>query len=150
MGFCTLWLWHVTLSLPVSISILAFLSLQFHYDFPTALLSKLEEKIAEVPIESKDLGFTKEGPYIYQLLSELNITQQTANMLIGTIEKACELLEEGTSMGQPPLTAKIFLLSSIFEFFKYLLCVYWYAFPWSCFLKKSFFKRALLWALPII
>ncbi|KAL6527902.1 Regulator of telomere elongation helicase 1 [Orobanche minor] len=63
-----------------------------------ALLSKLEEKIAEVPIASKDLGFTKDGPYIYELLSGLNITQQTANMLIGTIEKACELLEEDTNV----------------------------------------------------
>lgn len=69
-----------------------------------------------MPIQSKDLGFTKDGPYIYELLSQLNITQQTANMLIGTIEKACELLEEGTSRGQPPLTAKIFLYSSILNF----------------------------------
>ncbi|KAL8465834.1 hypothetical protein ACS0TY_035084 [Phlomoides rotata] len=59
-----------------------------------ALLLKLEKRIAEVPIESKELGFTKVGPYIYELLSELNINQNTANMLIGTIEKACELLEE--------------------------------------------------------
>lgn len=63
-----------------------------------ALLLKLEKKIAEVPIESKELGFTKEGPYIYELLSELNITQQTANMLMGIIEKACELLEEDANV----------------------------------------------------
>lgn len=67
------------------------------YGVLAALLLKLEKRIAEVPIESKELGFTKVGPYIYELLSELNITQKTANMLIGTIEKACELLEEGIS-----------------------------------------------------
>lgn len=68
-----------------------------HYGVPAALLLKLEKRIAEVPIESKELGFTKAGPYIYELLSELNITQKTANMLIEIIEKACELLEEGTT-----------------------------------------------------
>lgn len=67
-----------------------------HYGVPAALLLKLEKRIAEVPIESKELGFTKDGPYIYQLLSELNITQQTADMLTGIIEKACILLQEGT------------------------------------------------------
>ncbi|KAL8043163.1 hypothetical protein ABFX02_09G100200 [Erythranthe guttata] len=59
-----------------------------------ALLLKLEKRIAEVPIDSKELGFTKPGPYIYQLLSELNITQETADMLTDIIEKACVLLEE--------------------------------------------------------
>ncbi|KAK4479625.1 hypothetical protein RD792_015151 [Penstemon davidsonii] len=60
-----------------------------------ALLLKLEKRIAEVPIVSKELGFTKPGPYIYELLAELNITEVTAKMLINTIEKACALLEEG-------------------------------------------------------
>ncbi|XP_051147548.1 regulator of telomere elongation helicase 1 homolog isoform X2 [Andrographis paniculata] len=59
-----------------------------------ALLLKLEKTIAEVSIESKELGFTRDGPYIYELLAQLNITQSTANMLMGIIEKACALLEE--------------------------------------------------------
>ncbi|XAR50624.1 DNA helicase [Bertholletia excelsa] len=59
-----------------------------------ALLLKLEKRIAEIPIESKELGFTKPGPYIYELLADLNITHETATMLIGTIEEATLLLEE--------------------------------------------------------
>ncbi|GFP88878.1 regulator of telomere elongation helicase 1 [Phtheirospermum japonicum] len=65
-----------------------------------ALLSKLEKRIAEVHIESKDLGFTKPGPYIYELLSELNITQKTADMLMDIVEKACALLEEDASTSE--------------------------------------------------
>lgn len=98
-------------------------SLFVHYGVPAALLLKLEKRIAEVPIESKELGFTKDGPYIYELLSELNITQQTANMLTGIIEKACELLEEGISRGYPPLTAMIFLSISrvqVYNFATYM------------------------------
>lgn len=56
---------------------------------------KLEKKIADVPIDSKELGFTKPGPYIYEFLADLNITQKTANMLIDIIEEATVLLEEG-------------------------------------------------------
>ncbi|KAM7483732.1 hypothetical protein LguiB_008315 [Lonicera macranthoides] len=59
-----------------------------------ALLKKLETRIAEVPIESKELGFTKPGPYIYELLADLNITEKTATMLIDIIEEAALLLEE--------------------------------------------------------
>ncbi|CAN4086784.1 unnamed protein product [Withania somnifera] len=59
-----------------------------------ALLLKLEKKIAEVPIDSKELGFTKPGPYIYEFLDDLNITEKTANMLIDIIEEATVLLEE--------------------------------------------------------
>ncbi|PSR96116.1 Regulator of telomere elongation helicase [Actinidia chinensis var. chinensis] len=69
-----------------------------------ALLLKLEKRIAEVPIESKELGFTKPGPYIYDLLADLNITYKTATMLIGIIEEATLLLEEdanGTHGGGP-------------------------------------------------
>ncbi|KAK9066251.1 hypothetical protein SSX86_013572 [Deinandra increscens subsp. villosa] len=59
-----------------------------------ALLLKLEKRIAEVPIESKEMGFTKPGEYIYELLEELNITHKTATMLLDTIEDAMVLLEE--------------------------------------------------------
>ncbi|PHU24343.1 hypothetical protein BC332_09450 [Capsicum chinense] len=59
-----------------------------------ALLLKLEKKIAEVPIDSKELGFTKPGPYIYEFLADLNVTPKTANMLIDIIEEATVLLEE--------------------------------------------------------
>lgn len=110
-------------------------SLYFHYGVPAALLLKLEKKISEVPIESKELGFTKDGPYIYELLSELNITQQTANMLMGIIEKACELLEEGTSTSYLLFTFKIFIYIST------LAC-----FSWLIFLKQ-FFEWAFVWEL---
>ncbi|KAL5576411.1 hypothetical protein UlMin_018110, partial [Ulmus minor] len=58
-----------------------------------ALLLKLEKRIAEVPIESK-LGFSKPGPYIYELLGDLNVTHETASKLIKIIEDATEFLEE--------------------------------------------------------
>ncbi|KAF9615542.1 hypothetical protein IFM89_024390 [Coptis chinensis] len=60
-----------------------------------ALLFKLEKRIAEVSIESKELGFTQPGPYIYELLADLNITQDTTDMLIDTLTKGVTLLEEG-------------------------------------------------------
>ena len=62
---------------------------------------KLEKKIAEVPIESRELGFTRPGPYIYELLAELNVTNDTADMLIGIIEEAVLLLEEGNINKHP-------------------------------------------------
>ncbi|KAJ7962975.1 regulator of telomere elongation helicase 1-like [Quillaja saponaria] len=59
-----------------------------------ALLLKLEKRISEVPIESKELGFTKPGPYIYELLADLNITDKTVPKLIKIIEEAAMLIEE--------------------------------------------------------
>lgn len=55
---------------------------------------KLEKRISEVPIESKELGYTKPGPYIYELLAELNITQDTVPKLIKILEDATVLMEE--------------------------------------------------------
>lgn len=66
-------------------------------DILAALLLKLEKRIYEVPITSKELGFTRPGHYIYEFLEELNITYETASMLILTIDDATTLLEEGTS-----------------------------------------------------
>ncbi|XP_020105851.1 regulator of telomere elongation helicase 1 isoform X2 [Ananas comosus] len=66
-----------------------------NYAILRALLLKLEKRIAEVAIESKELGFTRPGNYIYEFLSDLNITYETANMLISTIDNASLLLEEG-------------------------------------------------------
>ncbi|CAI9114101.1 OLC1v1014741C1 [Oldenlandia corymbosa var. corymbosa] len=61
------------------------------------LLRILKEKVAQIPIQSKELGFTKTGPYIYELLSELNITPDTATVLIDTIDQATILIEEGSN-----------------------------------------------------
>ncbi|KAJ9568519.1 hypothetical protein OSB04_004485 [Centaurea solstitialis] len=69
-----------------------------------ALLLKLEKRIAEVSIDSKELGFTKPGPYIYELLGELNITHKTADMLLTTIEDATILLEEDAKTTAPQKT----------------------------------------------
>ena len=55
---------------------------------------KLEKRIAEVPIGSKELGFSKPGPYIYELLADLNITHETALKLVSIIDDATKLLEE--------------------------------------------------------
>ncbi|CAI0422813.1 unnamed protein product [Linum tenue] len=62
--------------------------------FDEALLLKLEKGIADVPIESSELGFTRPGPYIYELLANLNLTHDTATKLIDIIEEAAVLLEE--------------------------------------------------------
>ncbi|KAG7014088.1 Regulator of telomere elongation helicase 1, partial [Cucurbita argyrosperma subsp. argyrosperma] len=59
-----------------------------------ALLLKLEKGISEIPIQSKELGFTKPGPYIYELLAELNITHESVCKLKDIIEEAAILLEE--------------------------------------------------------
>lgn len=59
-----------------------------------ALLLKLQKQISEVPINSKELGFTKPGPYIYELLADLNITKETVSKLIDIIKFAVELLQE--------------------------------------------------------
>ncbi|KAL6568135.1 Regulator of telomere elongation helicase 1 [Orobanche hederae] len=85
-----------------------------------ALLLKLEKRISEVPIVSKESGFTKSGPYIYELLSELNITQKTANMLIDIVEKACTLLEEdgSESGGSHKTSGTICRLESMGEIFR--------------------------------
>lgn len=45
-------------------------------------------------IESRELGFTKPGHYIYELLADLNITHETATKIIDIIEEAVVLLEE--------------------------------------------------------
>lgn len=68
------------------------------------LLLKLQELISKVPIPKRDEGFTKPGPYIYEMLETLNITHETAPKLIGTIEEATVLLDEekqrtGTNAG---------------------------------------------------
>ncbi|KAK7261835.1 hypothetical protein RIF29_28156 [Crotalaria pallida] len=59
-----------------------------------ALLLKLEKRISEVPIGSKEFGFTKPGAYIYELLADLNITYKTASKLRDTIAEASTLIEE--------------------------------------------------------
>ncbi|KAM3349771.1 hypothetical protein ACQJBY_022567 [Aegilops geniculata] len=64
--------------------------------FP-ALLMALEKKIGELVIDSKELGYTKPGSYIYEFLSELNITSETSKKLTETIDSASLLLEEGNS-----------------------------------------------------
>ncbi|KAL9274613.1 Regulator of telomere elongation helicase 1-like protein [Drosera capensis] len=61
------------------------------------LLLKLEKRISELHIDSKELGFTRPGPYIYELLADLNITSKSANKLIDMIEEAALLLEEGVN-----------------------------------------------------
>jgi len=58
------------------------------------LLLKLQELISKVPIPKRDEGFTKPGPYIYEMLKSLNITHETAPKLIGTVEEAAVFLEE--------------------------------------------------------
>ncbi|KAF8696773.1 hypothetical protein HU200_036406 [Digitaria exilis] len=73
-----------------------------NYAILKALLMALEKKIGELVIESKELGYTKAGNYIYDFLSELNITPDTSKKLIETIDCASLLLEEGNSAETGP------------------------------------------------
>ncbi|KAL5975143.1 Regulator of telomere elongation helicase 1 [Asimina triloba] len=78
-----------------------------------ALLLKLEKKISDMTIESKDLGFTRPGPYIYELFADLNITQKTANMLIDTIDQASLLLEDAANASQRKASGTVCRLESV-------------------------------------
>lgn len=75
--------------------------------YPAALLLKLEKRIAEVSVESKELGFTRPGPYIYELLAELNITHETAPKLIDIIEEAMVVLEEDKMQKMESTTSRL-------------------------------------------
>lgn len=75
----------------------------------------MEKRIAEVPIESKELGLTKPGPYIYELFSDLNITQSTASMLISTIEDASILLEESKQLEANGTICRLETMGDIFK-----------------------------------
>lgn len=61
---------------------------------------ELEKRINDVPIGS-DMGFTRPGPYIYEILAEIKITYDTVTMLIDTIDQATTLLEDGKLMVCP-------------------------------------------------
>lgn len=78
-----------------------------------ALLMKLEKRIAEVPIESKEFGFTKPGPYIYELLGDLNITQKTASKIINIIEDAAVLLQEDKQQKKNETACRLESISNI-------------------------------------
>ncbi|XP_058074806.1 regulator of telomere elongation helicase 1 homolog isoform X2 [Magnolia sinica] len=78
-----------------------------------ALLLKLETRIAEVPVESKELGFTRPGPYIYELFADLNITYVTATMLMDTIDQAALLLEDAADASQHKTKGTVCRLESI-------------------------------------
>ncbi|XP_028756068.1 regulator of telomere elongation helicase 1 homolog isoform X1 [Neltuma alba] len=80
-----------------------------------ALLLKLEKRIADVPIESKELGYTKPGPYIYEFFSDLNITHKTASKLKRTIEDAGVLLEEDTQQKASSTNFRLDSISDIID-----------------------------------
>ncbi|XP_020535309.1 regulator of telomere elongation helicase 1 homolog isoform X1 [Jatropha curcas] len=80
-----------------------------------AMLLKLEKRIAEVPIESKDLGFTKPGPYIYELLADLNITHETVSKLTDLIEEAALLLEEDKQQRAKDTTCRLESIADILK-----------------------------------
>ncbi|WCJ40717.1 hypothetical protein M5689_021626 [Euphorbia peplus] len=84
-----------------------------NYAILKAILLKLEKRIAEVPIESKDLGFTKPGPYIYELLADLNITYETAPKLIEIVEQAALLLEEDKQMTDKGTLSRLEIIGDI-------------------------------------
>ncbi|KAL6615001.1 hypothetical protein ACP70R_037271 [Stipagrostis hirtigluma subsp. patula] len=73
-----------------------------NYAILKALLMALDKKISELVIESKELGYTRAGSYIYDFLAELNITSETSKKLIETIDSASLLLEEGNASETGP------------------------------------------------
>lgn len=83
--------------------------------FLAALLLKLEKRISEVRIESKDLGYTKPGPYIYELLADLNITHKTASKLTRIIGEASTLLEEHNEQKSTGTICRLDSISQILD-----------------------------------
>ncbi|KFK42398.1 hypothetical protein AALP_AA2G251000 [Arabis alpina] len=79
------------------------------------LLLKLQELINKVPILKKDEGFTKPGPYIYEMLKSLNITHETAPKLIGTVEEAAVLLEEEKQRTATNAGSKLEIIADILK-----------------------------------
>ncbi|XP_004302912.1 PREDICTED: regulator of telomere elongation helicase 1 homolog [Fragaria vesca subsp. vesca] len=78
-----------------------------------ALLLKLEKRISEVPIQSKELGYTKPGAYIYELLADLNITSDTVPMIINIIEEATLLIEEDNQQNSKRNVCRLEIISDI-------------------------------------
>ncbi|XP_050380801.1 regulator of telomere elongation helicase 1 homolog [Argentina anserina] len=78
-----------------------------------ALLLKLEKRISEVPIQSKELGYTKPGSYIYELLADLNITTDTVPMIINIIEEATLLIEEDNQQNSKRNVCRLESISDI-------------------------------------
>lgn len=79
------------------------------------LLRKLQDLISEVPIPKKDEGFTKPGPYIYEMLESLNITHETARKLIGTVEEAAVLLDEEKQRTVTNAGSKLGIIADMFK-----------------------------------
>ncbi|KAL0808272.1 hypothetical protein Bca101_100764 [Brassica carinata] len=79
------------------------------------LLRKLQELISQVPIPKKDEGFTKPGPYIYEMLESLNITHETAPKLIGTVEEAAVLLDEEKQRTVTNAGSKLGIIADMFK-----------------------------------
>ncbi|KAK7375603.1 hypothetical protein VNO78_35510 [Psophocarpus tetragonolobus] len=80
-----------------------------------ALLLKLEKRIAEVPIESREFGYTKPGSYIYELLADLNITHKTASKLKDIIAVASTLLEEHNQQKSTGTVCRLDRIGEILE-----------------------------------
>jgi len=68
-----------------------------------------------VPIESKESGYTKPGPYIYELLADLNITHKTASKLISIIGVASTLLEEHNQQKSTSTVCRLDRMGEILE-----------------------------------
>ncbi|CAN8233359.1 unnamed protein product [Cochlearia groenlandica] len=79
------------------------------------LLLKLQELISKVPIPKRDDGFTKPGPYIYEMLQSLNITHETAPKLIGTVEEAAVLLDEEKQRTANSVVSKLEIIADMLK-----------------------------------
>lgn len=68
-----------------------------------------------MPIGSKEFGYTKPGPYIYELLADLNITHKTASKLTGILAEASTLLEEHNQEKSTGTVCRLDIISQILD-----------------------------------
>lgn len=68
-----------------------------------------------MPIESKELGYTRPGPYIYELLADLNITHKTASKLNNIIALASTLLQEQNDQKSTGTVCRLDRIGEILE-----------------------------------
>ena len=59
-----------------------------------ALLKKLEDRIKQLADSASKDGFTRPGPYLFDLLGSIGLRAETLGMMLDVMEKAKALLSE--------------------------------------------------------
>lgn len=68
-----------------------------------------------MPIQSKELGYTKPGPYIFEFLADLNINHETASELREIIEEASVLVEEDSEKKSKDTVFRLHIIGDILD-----------------------------------